>query len=632
MENLDAFRPAIEKSLGGTIVSPCYVKRLLGLLGTLFVRFSSFRLPSLVAFALVLCLFPCNVYSVDVTLSWQENSEEDLAGYRVFCRQEGQSYDYDDPAWEGSNTTCTIYNLDANATHYFVGRAFDTSGNISDDSNEECYQPNVGSTEVITINPGFEDGKSPWIFYTNGEGSFAVSSPAYDGLEAARITMVTAGTNVQLHQYNLSLEPNTDYQLSFSAYSNTGHDMAVSIFQNVQPYTSYGLSRHDVNLTTSWNTYTIDFTTPDFGAPVDDARLMFWFADDATAGDEYWIDNVILRNADSSLPIPPSPPLPTPPPPTTNIALNPGFEDGTSFWNFYTNGQGDLAVIAPGHDSSNAACITTDTGGTNIQLYQYNLSLEPNTKYQLSFSGYSNTGRDMTVSIFKDVHPYTNYGLSRHDVNLGTSWNTYTIDFTTPDFGAPVDDARLMFWFADDATAGDEYWIDNVILCNADSPLPSPSPPPPTTDITLNADFEAGTGSWKFFTNGQGDFVVSTPGHESFRAACITTDTGGTNIQLYRYDLPLEPNTNYQLSFASYSNTGHGLAVSIFKHVQPYTNYGLSHCEVDLTTSWDTYIIDFRTPDFTNPVDDARLMFWFADDATAGDEYWIDNVILSTVN
>ncbi len=113
-------------------------------------RSSGFFLLSLlffVALAPILFLFPQNVYAVDVTLAWDANSEEDLAGYRVFCREDGQSYNYNDPDWEGTDTSCTIdetiYELDDSITYYFVVRAFDTSGNESGDSNEVCYQPNV---------------------------------------------------------------------------------------------------------------------------------------------------------------------------------------------------------------------------------------------------------------------------------------------------------------------------------------------------------------------------------------------------------------------------------------------------------------------------------------------------------
>jgi len=104
-------------------------------------RFHSF-LPRcftyFVPLILVLLVSAQNVFSAEVTLAWNPNSEEDLAGYRVFCREEGESYHYNDPAWEGdkTETSCTIYNLDDHTTYCFVVRAFDTFGNESGDSSE----------------------------------------------------------------------------------------------------------------------------------------------------------------------------------------------------------------------------------------------------------------------------------------------------------------------------------------------------------------------------------------------------------------------------------------------------------------------------------------------------------------
>jgi len=66
------------------------------------------------------------------------NTEADLAGYRIFSREQSQSYDYASPSWEGTDTSCTIYNLDETKTYCFVARAFDTYGNESQDSAEIC--------------------------------------------------------------------------------------------------------------------------------------------------------------------------------------------------------------------------------------------------------------------------------------------------------------------------------------------------------------------------------------------------------------------------------------------------------------------------------------------------------------
>ena len=92
-------------------------------------------------------------HAVDVTLAWDANTESDLAGYRIFYREEGQNYDLANPDWEGTNTTCTISGLLDNITYYFVARAFDTSDNESLNSNEvSCINTNAPPV-LNTIGP-----------------------------------------------------------------------------------------------------------------------------------------------------------------------------------------------------------------------------------------------------------------------------------------------------------------------------------------------------------------------------------------------------------------------------------------------------------------------------------------------
>jgi len=47
--------------------------------------------------------------------------------------------------------------------------------------------------------------------------------------------------------------------------------------------------------------------------------------------------------------------------------------------------------------------------------------------------------------------------------NLTTSWQTFSTEFIST--GTAMNDARLMFWFVGvDAKAGEEYYIDSIIL------------------------------------------------------------------------------------------------------------------------------------------------------------------------
>jgi hypothetical protein len=98
-------------------------------------------------------LAPKTAYPVDVTLTWSANTESDLAGYRIYHREEGQAYDHNYPLWEGIDTTCTIYNLDDSAAHYFVARAFDIYWNESEDSVEVSLQASVNMPPTADAGP-----------------------------------------------------------------------------------------------------------------------------------------------------------------------------------------------------------------------------------------------------------------------------------------------------------------------------------------------------------------------------------------------------------------------------------------------------------------------------------------------
>ncbi|BBO78132.1 hypothetical protein DSCW_55490 [Desulfosarcina widdelii] len=97
--------------------------------------------------------FSADTYTVpqtaEVTISWDPN-DPTPEGYRIFQRTEGESYEYSQPCWTGSDTQGTVYNLDWNTTYYFVVRAYE--GDLeSADSEEVSYQTPVSETTTYTI-------------------------------------------------------------------------------------------------------------------------------------------------------------------------------------------------------------------------------------------------------------------------------------------------------------------------------------------------------------------------------------------------------------------------------------------------------------------------------------------------
>ncbi len=144
----------------------------------------------LIAVPLSLVVFSTVAHSAQLTLAWSPNGESDIAGYRVFSREQGQAYDYNDPAWEGwidpgpdepwknevdeDNPSCTI-DLEDGATYCFVVRAFDTSENESSNSNEACWTP---PTDVVLESLSIS---GPDSVYENTMSNYTATATFSDG-------------------------------------------------------------------------------------------------------------------------------------------------------------------------------------------------------------------------------------------------------------------------------------------------------------------------------------------------------------------------------------------------------------------------------------------------------------------
>ena len=108
----------------------------------------------LVALTIQFFLIPDVSAATQASFRWESNSEPDLAGYRIFHREQGQSYNYADPIWEGTDTSCTIDDLDESKTYFFVARAFDNEGYESENSLEASLEPGTIINNSPTANAG----------------------------------------------------------------------------------------------------------------------------------------------------------------------------------------------------------------------------------------------------------------------------------------------------------------------------------------------------------------------------------------------------------------------------------------------------------------------------------------------
>jgi hypothetical protein len=338
----------------------------------------------------------------------------------------------------------------------------------------------------------------------------------------------------------------------------------------------------------------------------------------------------------------PSPPPPPCPEPSGNILENPCFEEGEAPWKFYSNGWGVFDTATPPFDGYFSGRVEIGSVASNIQLYQYDLPLEPNQSYKLYFAAKSSGGEDVKVFLHKHDSPYTNYGLAEV-FELETDWERFEFPFTTNESAEA--DGRLRFWLAPFAKEETVYWFDNVYLVKITNGAPSyPDPDPQEVSVPFpghcnpevvgnvvdNPGFEASDlKPWKFYTNGKGYALpVTSTFYECTQSAKVKIKVQGNNVQLFQPGIELQPNTSYRLRLAAKASDGRDVRLYLHKHRSPYTNYGLNGLPLDLMPEWQVFVVQFTTTGFSEPVNDGRLRIWLAGSDAPGAEYYFDDVVM----
>lgn len=141
-----------------------------------------------------------------------------------------------------------------------------------------------------------------------------------------------------------------------------------------------------------------------------------------------------------------------------------------------------------------------------------------------------------------------------------------------------------------------------------------------STNLVRNGGFEEssfntkywGLSRWERSLSKENAYVVN-PGYLDKRAARISMGNlagDPKTLHLRQSGIQLEPNSEYYLSFSVKASLPGKASVQVFKDENPSNNYGVDE-EFELTTEWQTHVIEFRTDALGEPVSDGRLQFTF---------------------
>ncbi|MDY0187597.1 MAG: hypothetical protein RBR16_06715 [Syntrophus sp. (in: bacteria)] len=190
------------------------------------------RIPFLGLFAvLFLCLFlagPAPGHAAaNVTLTWDKNTEADLAGYVVYTGTSSGSYT--ETLDVGNMNSVDISGLQEGATYYYAAKAYNTSGLYSEYSNEVSYNVPV-TTYTLTASGGPNGTISPSgaISVSAGAGQtftiapasgYTIASVSVDGVNVGAPGSYTFSNVTANHTISATFAPVAQYTIAPSSGS-----------------------------------------------------------------------------------------------------------------------------------------------------------------------------------------------------------------------------------------------------------------------------------------------------------------------------------------------------------------------------------------------------------------------------
>ena len=134
---------------------------------------------ALLVLASVLVLFPMIAYGATVDLTWDANTEPDLAGYKIYYGN--ASGNYSDSIDVGNTTQYTLTGLEDGVTYYLAATAYDVNNNESAYSEELVHTTATSNNNPST--PSVPNSPSSGYTQTNYSFSTTASDPDGDALE-----------------------------------------------------------------------------------------------------------------------------------------------------------------------------------------------------------------------------------------------------------------------------------------------------------------------------------------------------------------------------------------------------------------------------------------------------------------
>jgi len=201
-------------------------------------RVSQFLFRSLFAI-LCLCLIGLGEgHTAEITLSWDNNAETDLAGYKVFSGT--SSGNYSGSIDVGNWNSCTVSGLQEGTNYYYAAKAYNTAGLESGFSNEVSYKAPVAPVSyTLTAASGSNGSISPSGAVSASSGAsqtftmtpatgYKVAGVLVDGTDAGTPTSYTFSNVTANHSISVSFTPVVSPVVTYTITASRGSYGSIS--------------------------------------------------------------------------------------------------------------------------------------------------------------------------------------------------------------------------------------------------------------------------------------------------------------------------------------------------------------------------------------------------------------------
>jgi len=431
---------------------------------------------------------------------------------------------------------------------------------------------------VIWVNADFENALANWN-NTGDNGMSAVSGSAkHSGGYGVRVTDGSSSLGSSLYSQAFTVQPGRGYLTRFWSRTVSGSSSGLGVY--LKFYNSGGSEILSVNTTvpinTNWAKYHVEEVSPPNAA-----TAKIWIHTYSSAILTADLDDFEFGEVPFEI-------------------ANPGFENGTNFWNF--TGDNSMSTVSTGaakvgshglHVVDNSVTLGSSATSTSF-------TATPGLTYQCRFWGRITSGSGMAVYLQfltsggSVINPPTYEELPTNT----TEWRQYIVRGV-----APTNATTVQVWvhsYSGAIVTGD---VDELVLSEV-APRPVPSlvsiydwqKDPWISFGLVNPGFESGTNSWNFTNDNGMGVVTNVAAYAGSRGLRITDTSTITGSSVATVNYPATAGKNYQVRFRAKNVSGSGIGVYIQFYNSGGTNIGQQIAGISTATSWSAYTLNAVAP------------------------------------